>query len=464
MTLVNQARAERGVALVMVLLLLLLISSLLVGFLVAVTTDTRLRGIDRTRTQAFYAAHAGLEKLTADLGDLFAVNFAPDAADLAAITDDPPALEHIAFEADDGRGYAIEFLEDATGAPAAENRTILSGPFQGFVGLVTPYTMTTTARTLDGSEARLQRTLQTVSIPVFQFGIFSETDLSFFAGPSFNFGGRVHTNGHLFLASGNNNTLTLADRVTVVNEVVRTHLSNGWNTSTNYTGTVRAITAPGSFRALARTEGSLVGTLGSAQNEPTWTNLSIGTYNGNVRNGRTGARRLDLPLITVGAQPIALIQRPVAGEPALVTGQRFFAQASVRILLSDTAEAMLDLPGVSADAPLPLGNLADTPIAGYVVDADRPPLAVSSGSAGDGYRSPAGTPLLGGFLKVEYTPDGETWVDVTLEWLNLGVTRRNIEHPPCAEPNPDAILRFQRVRATPSTFPADHCGMDSTEA
>jgi hypothetical protein len=49
---------------------------------------------------------------------------------------------------------------------------------------------------------RLERELNTVAIPVFQFGIFSETDLSFFAGPNFNFGGRVHTNGNLFLASG----------------------------------------------------------------------------------------------------------------------------------------------------------------------------------------------------------------------------------------------------------------------
>ena len=42
--------------------------------------------------------------------------------------------------------------------------------------------------------------MQTVAIPVFQFGIFSENDLSFFAGPDFTFGGRVHTNQNLFLA------------------------------------------------------------------------------------------------------------------------------------------------------------------------------------------------------------------------------------------------------------------------
>ena len=102
----------------------------------------------------------------------------------------------------------------------------------------------------------------------------------------------------------------MADKVTAVGEVIRTNLSNGWATSTNYTGTVNVSTAPRAYRALASNEGSLVGTLGSAQNEPTWTNLSIGTYNGRIRNGRTGATRLDLPLVSQGATPIDLIRRP----------------------------------------------------------------------------------------------------------------------------------------------------------
>ena len=50
--------------------------------------------------------------------------------------------------------------------------------------------------------------------------------------------------------------------------------SNGWDTNTNYTGTVNVIRAPGLFRALARPEGSLIGTLGSAINDPTFYNLS----------------------------------------------------------------------------------------------------------------------------------------------------------------------------------------------
>ncbi len=149
----------------------------------------------------------------------------------------------------------------------------------------------------------MRRTLQTVAVPVFQFGLFSENDLSFFAGPDFNFGGRVHTNGNLFLASGNGTTLTLADRVTAVGEVIRTQpverLGHEYQLHRNGAG---HHAAPTTFRNLTRTEGSLVTNDPAVLNEPNWTTLSVGTYSSNIRNGRTGARRLDLPLVSQGAR------------------------------------------------------------------------------------------------------------------------------------------------------------------
>src|SRR5208282_4109322 len=44
------------------------------------------------------------------------------------------------------------------------------------------------------------RNSQVALIPVFQFGVFSESDLSFFPGPAMDFSGPVHTNGDLYLA------------------------------------------------------------------------------------------------------------------------------------------------------------------------------------------------------------------------------------------------------------------------
>ena len=161
--------------------------------------------------------------------------------------------------------------------------------------MLTEYEINVTARLNNGAESSLARKLQTVAIPVFQFGTFSETDLSFFPGPVFNFGGRVHTNGNLFLASSNQ--VSMSDKVTAVGEVVRAFLANGMSTVSR-TGNVDVITTPGNFRDLQIDEGSVVGDENSGANEPTWSNLSTGVYNSNIRNGGTGVTRLDLPIVS----------------------------------------------------------------------------------------------------------------------------------------------------------------------
>jgi hypothetical protein len=447
------AADDRGAALVSSLLALMLMAAITAGFTALVITDTRARSMDNTRTQAFYVAHAGLEKMTSDLGNLFAVNFAPTAVQIATLANTPPAMPGVTWLRPDGAdGYTTTFPVGAGGNPQASQMTVLSGPFQGLVGLATPYQMQVTARTLDGGEANLTRTLQTVAIPVFQFGLFSENDLSFFAGPNFNFGGRVHSNASVFLASGNGSTLTLSDRVTAVGELIRTNLSNGWNTAVNYTGIVRAITAPAAFRNLAANEGSLVGTLGSAVNEPVWTNLSTGTYNHNIANSRTGAKRLDLPVVNFGGTPIDLIRRPPVNEnvtnPDLLA-ERFYSLASVRILLSDTAAEISNLPGVTATAPIPLGIVEPWAMTATGLPYAESPgvnLGAALGNMQYGVRTPLGTPQLGGYIKIEMANNAGVWQDVTAEILALGISGRQIDIAGCVHPSPNAVIRLQRIR------------------
>lgn len=466
-------------ALVTGILLLLLASSLLAGFMSATMSDARLRSVDRTRTTAFYAAHAGLEKLTSDLGNLFVSDFSPETSQIEELEKEPPVIDidgdgvpDVVYVADDGLGYNIHWTDaNNDGQPDTIEANVTNGPFVGFRGLITSYDLWVTARTRDGAEARMTRSMNTVSIPVFQFGIFSETDLTFSANATFNFGGRVHTNGNLFLTAATGGTTTLTDRVTVVEEVIRTHLANSRSVAGTHQGNVYVARSAGSTRKLEEDEGSVVGFVGSAQNEPKWTNLSIGTYNGYIRNGRTGAKRLELPLVTMGLQPIDLIRRGKPGEDPLLTSQRLFAQANIRILLSDNANDITDLPGVSSTAPIPLGDNA-VPGLNQTGGANPHPFAVSEGNTSWGQRAPAGTPLIGGFLKVEYKNAAGNWNDVTLEWLQLGYTRRNLDRTQCDspayEPDPNAIIRFQRIRPTPSgasgssSSNTSYCGLNSS--
>ena len=103
------------------------------------------------------------------------------------------------------------------------------------------------------------------------------------------------------------------------------------------------------------------GFLGSGAN-PIWPTLSLSTYNGYIRNGTTGAKPLNLPLVGMGAQNTALVTRPAQNSNEDTTnpqvfGERYYSQVSLRILLSDTAADIMNLPGVTATAPISLeGN------------------------------------------------------------------------------------------------------------
>ena len=506
-------RREAGIALLTTILLMLLMSSLLVGFVLLITEGQKMSGMNNDYGRAFYASEAGMEKITADLGTLFDKNYSPTAAQLAAITTQPPSITGIQYVQFDGSsGYSLSY-PGQPGTPIANVTQIKSGtsPYQGMTALATPYTLTVTARTNQGTEVKLQRTTQTVGIPMFQFGIFCDNDCSFFAGPDFNFGGRTHTNGNLFLASGS--SLELSDKVTAVNDIIRTNLSNGFSTmGGQYPGTVNVTTSPGSgsYRALAYNEGSLVGTIGSAAN-PTWPTISQTYYNSNIVNK---AKALNLGIVTLGTgtKPIDIIRRPYPADSPIVTQQRYFAQASVHIVLSDNPADIMAMPCIDTTTqPFDLRKLAQ-PAATLAASADPQimylrgklganlvPLAASGAGAaynpsspvapsGDGYWISNGAPVEPGFLKIEIqngattgnTPCGN-WQDVTLEVLGLGYVGKNInpyalvadtslpllpgaQQPgqsaiPCLEPFPNAIIRLERIRDNPGNGTGNPCGV-----
>lgn len=504
-------RTESGVALLTTILLMLLMSSLLVGFMLLIVSGQRLSGTDNDYTTAFYAAEAGMEKLTADLGTLFDQNYAPTGAQIAALQTTPPPIAGISYMTySGGSGYAITNPPanlDINGNPLATVTTINSGPYQGMTALATPYNLNVVARTAAGSEVKLLRTTQTVGIPMFQFGVFSDSDLSFFAGPVFNFGGRTHTNGNLFL-NANTGPLTLSGSVTAFKDVIRTNLENGFLANTSYNGTVNVYNGSGT-RALAQTEGSLVGGLGTAVN-PIWNNISLGAsyYAGNLRNGATGARNLQLGIVTLGGgttQEVDVIRRPVIGEAPSVTQERYFAQASMKILLSDNPTDITGgvgkLPCTSTTLPYNLTHLN----AGWVgTDAQTAaikaaliakgetfvPLATSGGgvaayASANGYWLPAGNPTITGYIKIEIQIppyNGCAWTDVTAEVLGYGYVGKNANPataltgpypaPPaiptlpagevgsltstaagadaCLDGHAQAIIRLERIRDNPS--------------
>src|ERR1700730_3476236 len=100
--LVTRAAGERGVALIAALLVMMLMSALMIGFTTVVMSDQVYRFIDKDRTRALYAAKSGIEKLTADLGNLYLVNLVPTAAEIAALSNNPPVISDVEYTAPAG--------------------------------------------------------------------------------------------------------------------------------------------------------------------------------------------------------------------------------------------------------------------------------------------------------------------------------------------------------------------------
>ena len=477
-------RREKGVALITVILVMTLMCAMMVGLAWLVMSDQKLGGNTSDRQLAFYGAEAGMESLTAGLENAFDANYALNAAAINAIMTTPgpptnvPAVQFLAPGSTvNGSGYLITFTPSAANAniPASSFSTISTGTYAGLVALTTPYTLTVTAHTMYGSEIKLQRRVQTVGIPVFQFGIFSQTDLSFFAGPDFNFGGRVHTNGNLWLAEGNGSTMTLQQKVTAAGEIITSNLENGWPTTSNYNGVVNVTTGSGFQNLMAQSPpDSVIGTNNYVNNisayDSTFAGMASTIYNGNIAVGQTGATILNIGIATpsIGGQPIDLIRRPIPGEDATNAAklsERYYSEVSLRILLSDYGPSGTctdsDISSAAGATKLPLlsANEAQSPVdlAKLAWDQSAPagdgnttlpyhdpqawltnvgtktfPLPTSgavaaSYSPNDGYWVKQYYPTITGCIKIDYqTTAGGAFTDQTTQILNQGFTGRDI--------------------------------------
>jgi hypothetical protein len=454
----RQPVERRGFALVAALLLMLLLSGIAVGTIYMVGTESTLGGHDMESNIAYYAAEAAMEKMMVDLGTLYVSRASPTVTEINALgaTANHPVLPGVTYPE-----YVFN-VPNVGGVPVSQVRNISAGPNEGLVAQIIPMTLQVTSHRAWGAEVKMTRNVEVALIPVFQFGIFSESDLSYFAGPAFDFGGRVHTNGSLFLATSNTTTgLVFHSKITVVREVLRKKMANGIDViATGRDKDVWIPQAPNgcdgarpACRNLDESEGSKLVDLASADN-PAWTNISKTIYNGMIVNGRTGAKALTLPFVASGLRNIEIIRRPATGEsPLSAVGQsRLFNVAQVRVLLTDSAG---ELP--SPGTPVRLANVGPYFDGTYYGSSATNTKFAEGRVASDianpitGWVPPAGTPAgaywptIDGYLLVQARQSDGSYTDVTMEWLQLGIARGAADTATNSV-HPDAILRFQSYR------------------
>jgi len=245
----NATSKMRGFTLIASMLMLVLLSSIAIGLMFLANGAGHAGNNDLESNVAYYGAESGMEKLTTDLLSLYQQKLSPTQTDLnnLATTSVPSsaqvgnmAYKESAFWTNPGPG----------GLPVVSTSVIGNGPYAGLTAEMIPITLQVSAIRPSGAAVNMTRGVQVALIPVFQFGVFSDSDLSYFPGPYFDFRGRVHTNGNLYLAA-DSGPLQMDSNVTAVKEVIRDRLANGFSNGSNYQGNVLLPNATGGCASAA---------------------------------------------------------------------------------------------------------------------------------------------------------------------------------------------------------------------
>ncbi|GEM_PF-1214855 len=393
---------SRGFALITSLLLLLLLSGIAVGTIYMVTSERTVNGNDLQDTQAYYGAEAAMEKMMGDLNGLYSGEASPTSSEITGLSAYPPSISGITYNT-----YTLTFISSGN-VPTITDSTISSGAFAGLIAELVPITLSVDAQASSGADVSMIRHVDVALIPVFQFGVFSDGDLSYYPGALYNMTGRVHTNSNLYLATLNNSwNLIFHSKMTTAGEVIRLGLPNGYSISSGsgyYNGSNVLIptttsgcdgTLPASTcRAMTLTdEGSIEGGIGSALN-PNWVNLSTNTYNSMIINYKSGVHSLNLPIVTDGYRPIELLRQPWTGETqctgqppsgcAFITQSRLYSISQIRVLINDSnASGTFPTPGT----PVRLANVSP-----YVGGTTTAPTYGGTAAAGPCVTSNTTTP------------------------------------------------------------------------
>jgi hypothetical protein len=456
---------HRGFTLIASLLLLLLLSSVAIGLMFLANGSGHIGNNDLEANAAYYGAESGMEKLTTDLLTLYQSKLSPTQADLSALADasapSSALVGNVTY-----KETALWTNPGPGGLPVTSNSVIQHGPFSGLSAQMVPITLQVSAVRPSGAAVNMTRGVQVALIPVFQFGVFSDSDLSYFPGPKFSFKGRVHTNGNLFLAA-DSGPLILNANATAHGEIIRDRLANGFSNGSNYQGNVLVPTAtrgcnnnsgsPSTYcQNVGMNDGSWMGGIPNAGYvNPRWNNVES-----NFAPFLTNeAPLLQLPFVQTtsstnsSSAQIQIIKQPLLGEVVAspIGGSREYNKADIRIVLGDTAADLHPDDPSKVDAQ----DVLLSTVAG---------MAQATAAGDPGWPAPgtglSGTwPLITGYLRVEYLNTAGTWTGITTEWLNLGFSRGYDGSTAGGTVNtisPNAIVVFQKnpdLASTTKWFP-----------
>ncbi len=482
---------EKGAALAIAIIVVVILAVIAMTALAFSSTEARIAGSDLQRTQTFYAATTGLEKMTNDLSNLFRKKFNPVTSDLNSIAADyPQEMKNEGF--DFNQTLAIDAtkmieLQTTQGITLTTypHVNIPEGPYAGLYASLVPYKITSTATMKNtGTQIKLEREFNSYLVPLFQFGIFSNDDIEVHPGPLMTFNGRIHANGNVYALR---NT-TFLKRITMGGEWIRSATRGGeLNTasgSNNVSVQVNGITVQSNNGSMVTGSATVGGPGISGSNpgdrgyfptsplgipNPSWETESVKTattgvddrFGGQIITHTTGATELKVPVETDGNNAAELIKRALPSDSEILSSQRYHNKSQIRILIDDetAGSGTGNVAGIPAGKGLLLSQFVPSVLNGSsnvlklvsnsgtvsgstvkqkltngnLIDAQTVRGIKTTGQTVGTNYIPRGAGIQGRILIEVVKPDGTT-VDITQTILSMGVT----------EGEPNGIVYLQR--------------------
>ncbi len=434
---------EQGAALVVALMVLVLLMGFVALAVSKTSTETRITYNDVSEAQTYAASEAALENTTRDFIDLFEVKLTPSDAD----------VDQVELKVPDGFPE-YTFVNEIKKTDASRSIVMTGGKYGGLTAVRDSWeiqSFATDNRT--DVKVEVRRRFFSDRIPIFQFGAFYEDDLELNRPPLFTFGGRVHTNGNIWVTAHSSYGIYFNSKVTAAREIV----NDIWKPGTALTGVddkgkVYVSDSSGVPQELMTGDGSVKCVGGSGPNvfasnpnlppcskNPNW-NTQKAKFHGNLESN---VAPLTLPITKLNLDLVELVKRGKnigdmhnnAGaftavnsstvDASATSRERFVNKPGLRISLAD---AQNKLPGCATVAAGASCGVRLDDVLGSSVGYQ--PVAMT-----DGYQT---TPLnatrmgISGrqiWIKVEMvsmTPNQSApqAVDITTDFLSLGVTER----------------------------------------
>ncbi|MCS6873132.1 MAG: hypothetical protein RML33_04275 [Acidobacteriota bacterium] len=445
---------EKGSAIVITLMILTLLTAFVALAITRTTNETIAVSNDAAETRAFAAAQASLEIMTRNFDKIFEEKLSPEPIDLDNVRNTiPPGFTEYTFN------------QQITQTKASQVVDLTGSLLKGLKAIRDEWQLdTTVTEQSTGVQVNLRRWFYNNRIPLFQFGIFYNDDVEFHPGPRFDFGGRVHSNGNMFLMAGTG--LYFSSAVTASGEII-TDVARNWSPSSNWGNNVYIRNASGTYVHLQANMGSVLSSPANGApvfSDPDFPVLYKNANWSSIKNlfqGNLDARvpQLHLPLIIAshgGLSYIELIKRgkqvgdlhnlsgsvvPVTTATAdtqITAKERYANKKGIRISLSDSKARLPGCASGVGQQPVstPCGVRLDGDASGQGAEpAPGQPRGYLPKPMRDGYQA---TRINGERF---YIPGRETWIkielvdynpvtgsiqttDVTEDILSFGVTER----------------------------------------